>query len=67
MRQLLFAVLLLAVLSVGTQAASCWKSAYGRGIGKPLSYCPPPSVKGLALCYPACNDGYKGVGPLCWG
>lgn len=44
----------------------CWKNTYGRGAGKPVSTCYENEEKNGLLCYPKCNDGYKGVGPVCW-
>lgn len=26
----------------------------------------PGQEKQVALCYPICRDGYRGVGPVCW-
>jgi hypothetical protein len=34
---------------------------------KPIDTCPPNNEKNGALCYPKCNAGYTGVGPVCWG
>mmetsp|Transcript_6124 Transcript_6124/g.7337 ORF Transcript_6124/g.7337 Transcript_6124/m.7337 type:complete len:425 (-) Transcript_6124:139-1413(-) len=45
---------------------SCWKKAYGRTAGEPLSTCPKDKEKDGALCYPYCESGYAGVGPVCW-
>eukprot|EP00128_Syssomonas_multiformis_P004346 Colp12_sorted_trinity150504_noHs@26778 len=47
---------------------ACWKSSYGRGVGKPVDSCPSdnPDKSGL-LCYPNCQEGYYGNGPVCWG
>jgi hypothetical protein len=45
---------------------SCWKRAYGRGIGKPIHNCRAEEEKSGLLCYPPCKDGYTGVGPVCW-
>ena len=42
------------------------KSTYGRGVGYPLK-CPSNKVQDGALCYDSCKDGFKGVGPVCWG
>ena len=37
-------------------------------IGDPVSgICPPNKEKNVGLCYPACREGYHGVGPVCWG
>jgi hypothetical protein len=41
------------------------KSSYGRGAGTPLG-CDDSLQQDGALCYPRCNLGYKGVGPVCW-
>ncbi|CAF1468814.1 unnamed protein product [Rotaria sp. Silwood1] len=45
----------------------CWRRTYGRGVGHPLNACPTdqPDKSGL-LCYPKCQDGYIGIGPVCW-
>ena len=46
----------------------CWKVTNGRGVGKVPSYCPQGTVQddtGL-LCYPVCQSGYNGIGPVCW-
>jgi len=70
-------LLLLTVLSVATSALAeeanlaeirigCWKTAYGRGVGKPISVCRPNEEQNGLLCYPFCQEGYKGVGPVCW-
>ena len=45
---------------------SCTKISYGRGVGVPVSTCPAGQDKSGALCYPPCNAGYTGVGPVCW-
>lgn len=40
----------------------------GRGVGRPISTCPPGTVQdphGL-LCYPPCRSGFTMVGPVCW-
>lgn len=43
------------------------KNSYGRGAGSPLDSCPVGSEKDGALCYPKCQTGYNGIGPVCWG
>lgn len=49
----------------------CWRDTHGRGAGAPLDLnsCANSSLEkdpnGL-LCYPKCNAGYHGVGPVCW-
>lgn len=45
---------------------TCWKLAYGRGVGKPIHACPSDKDKDGLLCYPLCREGYTGVGPVCW-
>jgi hypothetical protein len=64
----------LVVASVLTLAGSvhaqdiCWKDTYGRGVGA----VPPPQFAcganeyDAGLCYPKCQAGYDGVGPVCW-
>eukprot|EP01006_Ploeotia_vitrea_P000606 TRINITY_DN103340_c0_g1_i1.p2 TRINITY_DN103340_c0_g1~~TRINITY_DN103340_c0_g1_i1.p2 ORF type:complete len:248 (+),score=21.97 TRINITY_DN103340_c0_g1_i1:29-772(+) len=44
----------------------CYKNSTVRGVGKPISACPPGWQKNGLLCYPDCKAGYKGVGPVCW-
>ena len=45
----------------------CWLKAYGRGVGKPITSCNNPSEeKSGWLCYPKCEKGYSGAGPVCW-
>lgn len=41
------------------------KSSYGRTAGTPL-ICDPSLEQDGALCYPRCEQGYDGVGPVCW-
>lgn len=38
---------------------------YLREVGTPLG-CAPNEDLDVALCYPKCPAGYKGVGPVCW-
>jgi len=45
---------------------SCQKNSYGRGAGVPL-VCTPQQQEDAALCYPPCNTGFTGNGPVCWG
>ena len=52
--------------SANADAKTCWKKAYGRGIGKLKTICPADKEKDDLLCYPKCRDGYSGVGPVCW-
>ena len=47
-------------------AHSCWKKVAGRTAGEPLSTCPKNKEKDGALCYDYCDEGYSGVGPVCW-
>ncbi|MEY4928088.1 MAG: hypothetical protein RI894_2524, partial [Bacteroidota bacterium] len=44
----------------------CYRQSYGRGVGSPLSACPPDKEKDGLLCYPRCRANYNGVGPVCW-
>jgi hypothetical protein len=43
-----------------------WKSSYGRGVGS-IPSCKHGLENDAGLCYPPCDDGFHGVGPLCWG
>ena len=42
------------------------KDSYGRGVGVPM-ICRSDQEQDAGLCYPKCDPGYKGVGPVCWG
>eukprot|EP00013_Stygamoeba_regulata_P011952 CAMPEP_0177670978 /NCGR_PEP_ID=MMETSP0447-20121125/24410_1 /TAXON_ID=0 /ORGANISM="Stygamoeba regulata, Strain BSH-02190019" /LENGTH=269 /DNA_ID=CAMNT_0019178243 /DNA_START=54 /DNA_END=863 /DNA_ORIENTATION=- len=64
---------LLAVLAVLPSAAlaniekiDCYKNTTVRGVGVPLSRCASNLVKDGLLCYPPCQSGFNGVGPVCW-
>jgi hypothetical protein len=41
-------------------------TAYGRGVGTIPNSCGAGKVMDAGLCYPSCNPGYQGVGPVCW-
>jgi hypothetical protein len=41
------------------------KSSYSRGAGEPM-ICANDTEYDAGLCYPRCNSGYRGVGPVCW-
>ena len=57
---------LLPLISLAYATRNCWKDAYGRGVGVPISACSDGLQKDAGLCYPYCRDGYTGVGPVCW-
>ena len=61
----LITILAITGLATYTQAM-CWKKAYGRGIGSPITTCAAGLEQNGLLCYPYCKEGYKGVGPVCW-
>ena len=42
-----------------------FKDSYGRGAGVAM-VCATGEDQDGALCYPKCNDGYRGAGPVCW-
>jgi len=44
---------------------SCQKKSYGRGVGKPLG-CGDEQDYDAGLCYGKCQNGFKGIGPVCW-
>ena len=41
------------------------KTTYTRGAGVPLHTCGTGEEKSGLLCYPTCQDGFHGVGPMC--
>ena len=43
----------------------CWRRTYGRGVGKVPEDCKDKSYN-QGLCYPHCEKGYNGIGPVCW-
>jgi len=45
---------------------SCAKGSYGRTAGTPLT-CKSDEEYDAGLCYPPCENGANGVGPVCWG
>ena len=64
MKKLILVIVL--IIAVVADNNNCWKDAYGRGVGKPISTCREGYEKDGALCYPKCKEGYYGVGPVCW-
>ena len=48
-----------------TETEGCWISAMGRGIGKPIHTCKSGLEQNGLLCYPTCEAGFSGVGPVC--
>jgi hypothetical protein len=44
----------------------CYLPSNGRGVGTIPTECPAGTEKNGALCYPLCQAGYYGVGPVCW-
>jgi hypothetical protein len=50
----------------GGVAPSCMKGIkISPGMKK--ASCPSDKENDAGLCYPRCRDGYRGVGPVCWG
>jgi hypothetical protein len=52
-----------------SSGVGCTKPLYNRGMGVTPSVCPDGTVSGgpgSLLCYPECQTGYKGDGPVCW-
>ena len=45
---------------------TCNKKTEGRGMGHPLT-CRDDQDQELLLCYPKCEEGRYGLGPICWG
>ena len=46
---------------------SCAKNSYGRGAGIPLQCDHKVEEYDTGLCYNNCDNGLKGIGPVCWG
>ncbi|MBI4512063.1 MAG: hypothetical protein HY698_20695 [Deltaproteobacteria bacterium] len=55
----------LATLFGATENGVCWRQTTTRGAGTIPMECPDGERSGL-LCYPECNPGFTGVGPVCW-
>ena len=45
---------------------ACWRDSYPRGAGESITECASDEDKDGSLCYPKCQKGYGGVGPVCW-
>lgn len=43
----------------------CWRPTIVRGVGTPLT-CDANEDYDAGLCYPKCQEGFSGVGPVCW-
>ena len=56
--------LIILMLSYAAMVNS--QSSYGRGVGVPVSTCPPSFDKIGLLCYPSCLSGYYAVALNCW-
>jgi hypothetical protein len=64
--KLLFLAVCFTTLCFVFADIGCWRTTYGRGVGKVITTCSDDEEKNGALCYPKCKDGYYGVGPVCW-
>ena len=60
------AVVLGSSSSALSKADFCYLPSYGRGAGSIPTVCPEGREYDAGLCYPACESGYDGVGPVCW-
>ena len=49
-----------------TDADMCWTESVTRGAGTFPNVCGPNEDLDAGLCYPKCQAGYVGVGPVCW-
>ena len=62
----------LLALGAGNQLVAaddlCWLATAPRGAGLIPNACPAGTEQDAtgALCYPACQAGFHGVGPVCW-
>ena len=43
---------------------ACWRDSFGRGSGEGVSVCDDGEDQYGALCYPKCEIGYEGIGPV---
>ena len=66
MKSLLLVAVSATWLLVSVEAGGCWRPIYGRGVGKVITTCPDDLEEDTGLCYTKCNDGFYGVGPVCW-
>jgi hypothetical protein len=64
MNKIIFLLISLAKLILA-QDGVCFRNFYAR-LGSPPNQCPDGLEQSGLLCYPKCNDGYFGVGPVCW-
>ncbi|KAI9136972.1 hypothetical protein BKA69DRAFT_1128626 [Paraphysoderma sedebokerense] len=39
---------------------------YSRGVDTPMDQCAGNEERDDALCYPKCEEGFNGAGPVCW-
>ncbi len=39
---------------------------YDRGVGEIPYHCPPGKENSDGLCYVPCEEGFNGIGPVCW-
>jgi hypothetical protein len=64
MNKIIFLVLTL-LKSILAQDGVCLRDFYAR-VGSPANQCADGLEQSGLLCYPRCNDGFHGVGPVCW-
>jgi len=55
----------IAKLRSSPSDAGCWKRTYLREIGKRIHVCPEGQDLSMHLCFPKCEEGYRGKGPVC--
>lgn len=59
-----------SLAQMGSEAAfpaqGCWKRAYGRGVGRPISTCPSGYQNVGGVCYSGCQAGYTAGAATCW-
>src|SRR5262245_18115680 len=65
LRFLILGAAVLLALPSPARADFCWRDSYGRGAGSIPNAC-PNGENNAGPCYPVCNAGYAGVGPVCW-
>ena len=50
----------------GNDIEGCWVDSYGRGVGTPVEGCAAGLQEDAGLCYPYCDPGFSGIGPVCY-
>lgn len=65
---LLLVILIVTFIEVTLSSGgnNCYRRAQGRGVGIIPTSCAAGQERDGLLCYPYCDNGYSGLGPMCW-